>query len=69
MAATRGVVNLTDASKDLWEEDTELMIPKPPRLTGRANKSLSILEQPVGPESNVDEWYPPVVVGVRQYQE
>ena len=45
MAATRGVVNLTDASKDLWEEDTGLMIPIPPRRTGRANKSLSILEQ------------------------
>ena len=66
MAATRGVFNLTDASK---EEDTGLMIPTPPRRTGRANKSLSILEQGGRPVRAGIKCYPPVVVGVLQYQE
>ena len=41
--ATRGDVSLTEASKTR-DEDTGLMIPIPPRRTGRANRFLFSLE-------------------------
>ena len=47
MAATIEVhdVRLTDASKACCDVDTGLVVPIPPRRTGRANSSLSSLEQ------------------------
>ena len=45
MAVTRGDVSCIEASKILCELDTVLVIPIPPRRTGRASSSLSTLEQ------------------------
>ena len=44
MAVTRGDVSRVDASKILYELDAGLVIPIPPRRTGRASSSLSTLE-------------------------
>ena len=45
MVAARGDVSLVEASKLRCDVDAGLVIPIPPRRTGRANRSLSSLEQ------------------------
>ena len=45
MVATRDDVSLVEASKLRCDVDTGLVIPIPPRRTGRASRSLSSLEQ------------------------
>ena len=60
---TRGVVRVTDALKDDCELDG-FVIPRPPSLDGRAEISLSILEQGGRPVSAAALLLPAVQVEV-----